>query len=334
MTKINLSYTITTYNKINSLKVIISTLLNNINDDEEIVVVDGGSSDGTQDYLTKLLNEGKINKYISERDKGESHGTNKAFLMAEGKLIKLLTDDDVFYHPVIKEMKSFMLEHPEIDVMGGNTCVTYTDDQPKIKELQQYQNDFFDWKEGKIKNFVFCMTPVLIRRHSLALTGLLNIESEIVDYDWTIRITPFVNLAWYTGYPVVNVINHLSKSNNVNTIIREWPKEWAKFVTENNWKPPKTIMRNYPFLPVLYKIYLTRWMFFTKLRLKYKLKHFKRYSINIVYRLFLHLGFIKQKARNEDMLKMDFESIYSNCMNWLDDQNKKIKGEFIIKLNH
>lgn len=261
MSTIELSYVLTTYNKLSYLKVAMKCLLENVQSDEEIVVIDGASTDGTTHYLQKLYNEGKIQKFISEPDKCEAHGFNKGFLLARGKLIKIITDDEAYYYPAIKACKDYMLLHPKIDVLGSNTAVTYLSKQKEINVITYYQDDFFRWKNGNIKNFAFCMTPVMIRKSSLALTGLLNIKIKIIDFEWTLRVTDIINLAWYTGFPVINVINNQSQSSDSHTVLKVWPKEWAKFVREYNWKPPKTIMRNYTFLPVIYKIYLTRWSF-------------------------------------------------------------------------
>jgi glycosyltransferase involved in cell wall biosynthesis len=82
--KITLSYVLTTFNKLEYLKVSLPNLLDNLKDDEEIVITDGGSSDGTSEYLEDLHSRGLIHQYVSEPDIGQAHGINKAILMATG----------------------------------------------------------------------------------------------------------------------------------------------------------------------------------------------------------------------------------------------------------
>src|SRR5438552_17918629 len=96
MDKISLSYLLTTYNKLSYLKEVLKTLMDNRKDDEEIIVTDGGSTDGTREYLQKIYQDGKIDQYISEKDFGEAHGFNKGIMKARGELVKIITDDDVF----------------------------------------------------------------------------------------------------------------------------------------------------------------------------------------------------------------------------------------------
>ena len=113
-----LSYILTTYNKLDYLKITLPYLLAACYPDEEIVIVDGGSSDGTVEYLQALLDQKKIHYFISEKDFGEAHGTNKAFLAAKGQLLKIITDDDVFDFEALQRCKKFMLEHPSVDILG------------------------------------------------------------------------------------------------------------------------------------------------------------------------------------------------------------------------
>ena len=47
MLSINLSFVITTFNKLNYLTVVLEHLMNCVSGDEEIIVVDGYSTDGT-----------------------------------------------------------------------------------------------------------------------------------------------------------------------------------------------------------------------------------------------------------------------------------------------
>ncbi len=58
----SLSYIIATRNRLPFLKITLGKLINELQQDEEIVVVDGNSSDGTKEYLKELFKEGKIHQ--------------------------------------------------------------------------------------------------------------------------------------------------------------------------------------------------------------------------------------------------------------------------------
>ncbi|MEJ7663688.1 MAG: glycosyltransferase [Hymenobacter sp.] len=128
MAQYKLSYVLTTYNKLPYLRQVLGRLLAERQPDEEIVVCDGGSNDGTSAYLQELYEAGQIQQFVSERDKGEAHGFNKGFLRAKGEFVKIITDDDAYYYPVIRQAANYMLQHPTVDVMLGYNATTQLED--------------------------------------------------------------------------------------------------------------------------------------------------------------------------------------------------------------
>src|SRR5687767_8662827 len=84
----SLTYAVTTCNRLQFLKQSMPRLIAARQPDEEIVVIDGGSSDGSVDFLSELRDSGQIDVFINEADHGQGHGINKALLHARGTLIK------------------------------------------------------------------------------------------------------------------------------------------------------------------------------------------------------------------------------------------------------
>jgi len=68
----------------------------------EWIVVDGGSQDGTEEFLKNL--QGQYNlRYISERDKGIYDAMNKGIDLANGRYALFLNSGDIF-HPEIVDV--------------------------------------------------------------------------------------------------------------------------------------------------------------------------------------------------------------------------------------
>jgi glycosyltransferase involved in cell wall biosynthesis len=214
---IKLSYILTTYNKLPYLKEVIKELIESCKDDEEIIVTDGASTDGTANFLQALFKEGKIHQFISEKDFGESHGFNKAIFLAQGELIKPITDDDVFHYPSIEACKKFMLSNFEVDILntsGGWCDVTNLN----IHEFTGIYVDFFKNKwmvDGH--PFAHCALGIMLRKSSLAKTGLLRITSSKV------------NFYWYTGVAYVRVLNAESNSVKMKLRIEEETERLSRF---------------------------------------------------------------------------------------------------------
>ncbi|RTQ50615.1 glycosyltransferase family 2 protein [Hymenobacter gummosus] len=201
---IRLSYYITTFQKLPYLKVVLQDLIDNRQPDEEIVVADGGSKDGTPEWLRELHAAGKIQQFISLPDKGEAHGVNRALLACRGEVLKWINDDDVFCYPAIRECRDFLLNNPEYDVIGADGFDNYTGQE---LELVEHVAHFTKWKEQK-EPFGFYGPGLMLRRSSLALIGVTHALSRFVDNEYTYRITSLpVKMAWYRKPVFVRIIN-------------------------------------------------------------------------------------------------------------------------------
>lgn len=216
MADYSLSYILTTYNKLPYLKHVLERLIAARQPDEEIVVADGGSKDGTPEYLKKLYEAGHIQQFVSERDKGEAHGFNKCMLMARGELIKIITDDDAFCYPAIQEAKEFMLSHPEVDVLSGNTGLIYLENLSQATIYDDVADNFRRWLDNKDIVWMIGL-PLIIRRSALAITGLFYTGVVQVDTEFTYRITSLnVNMAWSTAMLSTRIENPQSNFRVMN----------------------------------------------------------------------------------------------------------------------
>ena len=208
---IRLTYALTTRNKLAFLKGVLAQLVTSMEADEEIVVADGGSTDGTVEFLQSQYRAGWIHQLVSAPDRGEAHGMNRAFLLARGELIKVVTDDDSYHWPGIRECKDFMLKHPEIDALGTEGAGTTWESEDPFDPSSSHV-DFREWLLQHTP-FSFCGLGLMIRRDSLALVGLFNTAFVRVDHEFTLRLTSGpANLAWYTGRTWVRMVNPQSNA--------------------------------------------------------------------------------------------------------------------------
>jgi glycosyltransferase involved in cell wall biosynthesis len=302
METIKLSYVITTFNKLKYLKFVMADLLENIQADEEIVVVDGGSKDGTQEYLKSLFDDGKIHQYKSEPDKGEAHGFNKGMLMAKGELIKILTDDDSFYYPGIWHCKNYMLENPNVDVLASNVATTFLFNDKTISFDESHNKYSEAWSTSKIKNFPFIGLGIMIRRSSIPLTGLFNTTIKLVDSEFSLRVTTNANFVWYTG--VLGI-----RAGNINS---NYHKFFKQIVNES-----RNNFRYYSF--DYYKI------------VKRQKRSLKDFIILVYYPI---IAFYRRLFSNgvRELTQLTIDDYYSHYKDWLMQRNKEIESKFISKI--
>ena len=227
MKKFTLSYIITTKNKLSFLKICLNQLMSSIQKNEEIIVIDAGSNDGTLKFLSELLREKKIHQFITESDSGEGHGFNKGILLAHGKLIKLITDDDYFNFPAIQDCKKIMLENENIDVMIGNVCSLEIEDFNTIYKEDEVENNYKNYLLNG-EPFLFTGLSLMIRQKSISLTGLLSPNIVCVDTEFALRITEIgVKIAWSNAVISIRIGNAKSKLNNTSDEATKI--EWDRF---------------------------------------------------------------------------------------------------------
>ena len=243
---INLSFVLTTFNKLPYLRVTLPLLIAACRPDQEIVVVDGGSTDGTREFLQSLFDNGKIHQFVSEKDFGEAHGTNKAIFLARGELIKIITDDDVFDFNEINRCKDFMLRNPSMDVLGFDGFGFNMSLRESGFTNTKFISGFREWQKSA-KPFLFCGLSLLIRKSSLSYLGLLNPLFMIVDMEYSMRISSLKsNIAFYTGLAFVNIVGPASNSVRFNQKIEQERKRVNKMYN-NRVSIKKSLNVHFPF---------------------------------------------------------------------------------------
>jgi len=73
----------------------------------ELIVIDGGSTDGSVDIIRE--NRDKIDRWVSEPDRGIYHAWNKGVALAKGDWICFLGADDYLHDPLALERMSALL---------------------------------------------------------------------------------------------------------------------------------------------------------------------------------------------------------------------------------
>ena len=111
------SVIIPTYNRALLIVPAVQSVLNQSFNDIEIIVVDDGSTDGTQRALEPFL--GKIVSLVTE-NKGPAHARNVGMKAASGKYIAFLDSDDTYLPHKLELQVAFMEQHPDIGMVSTN----------------------------------------------------------------------------------------------------------------------------------------------------------------------------------------------------------------------
>lgn len=113
-----LSVVIPVLNNVRQFSALLETLVNYDNNQMEIIVIDGGSDDGTVDVIRQ--HSTSIGYWETGLDKGIADAFNRGIEKAQGKLIVILNSDDYWEESTIKYVLSAMETEPDADIYYGD----------------------------------------------------------------------------------------------------------------------------------------------------------------------------------------------------------------------
>ncbi|MEQ1898876.1 MAG: glycosyltransferase family 2 protein [Vicinamibacterales bacterium] len=84
----------------------------------ELIVIDGGSTDGSVEIIRKY--EPWLTVWRSEPDEGPAHALNKGFALATGEIVGFLNTDDFYLPWSLTRMAREFRRYPTADVISGH----------------------------------------------------------------------------------------------------------------------------------------------------------------------------------------------------------------------
>jgi glycosyltransferase involved in cell wall biosynthesis len=114
---IRISVIIPVFNMIDSIEQTLCSIWNQNYKNLQLIVVDGGSTDGTKDFLE--LHISKIDILISEKDKGQYHAIQKGMNLATGEVVSWLNADDVYFPWTLRSVSRVFKEYEDVNWIAG-----------------------------------------------------------------------------------------------------------------------------------------------------------------------------------------------------------------------
>lgn len=176
-----ISVVIPAYNAAQYLSEAIESVLSQTHQDFELIVVDDGSTDGTEDVVQRY---GDRVGYLRQENRGPGAAKNLGIKNSRGSLIATLDADDRWLPDKLEKQREYMQSHSEVGLVYSN-CSTF-DSNGIMTEAYDgthrkvYRGQVFD--KLLLKNFIASIT-VMIRRECLERVGLFPEHLKISE-DW------------------------------------------------------------------------------------------------------------------------------------------------------
>ena len=106
------------FNQGHFLEETICSVLNQDYPHIEYILVDGGSTDESQEVIRRYAS--RLAWWVSEPDRGQTDAINKGFGHARGEILAWLNSDDTYVPGAISSAVSYLQEHPKVGMVYGD----------------------------------------------------------------------------------------------------------------------------------------------------------------------------------------------------------------------
>jgi glycosyltransferase involved in cell wall biosynthesis len=214
-----ISIIIPTLNQGQYIESAIRSVLHQKYDNLQLIIIDGGSTDVTNEVILKYKNN--ISHYISEKDSGQTEAINKGIKLADGDIVTWLNSDDFYEAGAFDTVVPYFGEAGTGIVYGkarvfGETRRTETIGAVKDLPLHEY-----------LSYMRIPQPAMFFKGEAIRSVGPLN---QDLHYTMDFELTAKVVLAGYKIKRIDKLIANYrfhenSKSNLNHRFLHEWTKE-------------------------------------------------------------------------------------------------------------
>jgi glycosyltransferase len=250
------------FNNVRTIADTLSSVSGQSHGELEHIVIDGGSTDGTQDVVRKH-GAGSV-KIFSEPDRGIYHAMNKGIQRASGELIGFLNADDVFADSSVVADIARVAAQQGSDIVFGDLVYVLRDRTDII--VRYWRSDNFN--PSRLRFGWMAPHPTFyVRRALTERLGVFNDSLRISgDYDFMLRYLMRSELrVSYIGRVLVRMRTGGASGKSIRELVRKSSEDlyvirrnelggWFTLFCKNarkilqftwsNGRPPKVLSRS------------------------------------------------------------------------------------------
>ena len=185
-----ISVVMTTYNRANIIPGAIHSILNQTFKDFELVIVNDGSSDGTQTVLEQHARKDPRIRVVFQKNRGLAGARNYGVRYAKGKYIAFMDDDDKSHPQRLEKQFEYLMQNPE-----KNACICLKNVNPDIVKIKKTIFNIGIKKKDKdnikFPPFILNATTLIKKTVFDQCGGFDEFFVITEDYEFTLRFFKF-----------------------------------------------------------------------------------------------------------------------------------------------
>jgi len=190
---VKISIVTISYNQAGYIAETIESVIGQTYHDIEYIIMDGGSTDGTQAIVDRYRDD--IDVYISESDDGPGDALNKGFRAATGDFVMYLNSDDLLLPNAVESIVQVIKRRPDYDVYYGHGVMQFDHDDSQVSVYSD-RWDINMYRHGLVSIF---QQSTAIRKTSWDRTDGFNL-SNYDNWDGELLVDLYLSGATFYRY--------------------------------------------------------------------------------------------------------------------------------------
>ena len=265
------------YNNLAGLKKTVERVLAQRSREFEYIIVDGGSNDGSSEYVTNLCSDYIPLKCVSEPDSGIYNAMNKGIQMAKGEYVHFLNSGDWLVNgkvveQMLRQLQVIGAKNSFPDVFVGNKITIRPDGKMKRGNNKGTKVSAYTFYRGTVEH-----TSAYIRRAMFDTVGMYDEHFRIVsDWKWYLEALIYHNAV----FVFTDIFVSYFDNTGISSVNLKLDKQERRAVLEKVFHP--AVLADYDrfYLQIeqverLKKYPLVYWLFYFVERVLFKFEKWK-----------------------------------------------------------
>lgn len=179
---------IPTYNRRNTIVKSVQSVLNQTYHNIEVIIVDDGSSDGTEDEI-KSIKDSRINYVTLKSNRGVAYARNLGVDLAESEWIAFQDSDDIWRDNKLEKQMAYAQKHPEYSMVYCSYMAHFSN----MEDVKIPKTPYLYEMEGKILNTLLLKNTIgaptaCVKKSTFLDVGGYNVTyRSLEDWEYAIR---------------------------------------------------------------------------------------------------------------------------------------------------
>ncbi len=211
----------------------------------EYIVADGGSTDGSLEILNRYRD--RIDRVVSEPDRGPADAINKGLALATGDLLAWLNADDLYAPDAVARVLRRVRERPGRALYFGRCRIVDPEGREIRRGITRFKNAFFPFScRPMIQTINYVSQPAMFfTRAAFEAAGPLRLDLKAAfDYEFVLRLWRRGGAAVIPGPPVADFRWYPSSISGSN-YGRQFQEEFEAAARDAGRFSPQTFLHRF-----------------------------------------------------------------------------------------